>query len=138
MPSIAVADDTGEIVVGVIRDPHRGETYAAVRGGGATLDGKAVRCRAPPPPPPGVAAADAGGGGGGDDGGGGEEGDVPLGDAIVAMGSPPASESMAMSLAALPFLMPRVRTVRMLGSAALMLAWVADGRLTAYWEYDLR
>jgi myo-inositol-1(or 4)-monophosphatase len=25
----------------------------------------------------------------------------------------------------------------MLGSAALMLAWVANGRLTAYWEYDL-
>ncbi len=134
MPSIAVADDTGEIVVGVIRDPHRGETYAAVRGGGATLDGAAVRCRAPPPP---VAAAAAAGGGGVDVGEDGGE-DVPLGDAIVAMGSPPASESMAMSLAALPVLMPRVRTVRMLGSAALMLAWVADGRLTAYWEYDLR
>ena len=26
----------------------------------------------------------------------------------------------------------------MLGNAALMLAWVADGRLTAYWEYELR
>jgi myo-inositol-1(or 4)-monophosphatase len=25
----------------------------------------------------------------------------------------------------------------MLGSAALMLAWVANGRLTCYWEYDL-
>ena len=25
----------------------------------------------------------------------------------------------------------------MLGSAALMLAWVANGRLTGYWEYDL-
>lgn len=25
----------------------------------------------------------------------------------------------------------------MLGSAAVMLAWVANGRLTAYWEYDL-
>ena len=118
MPSIAVADDSGEIVVGVIRDPHRGETYAAVRGRGATLNGVAVRCRAV--------------------GDGGDGGDVPLGDAVVAMGSPPASESMAMSLAALPALMPRVRTVRMLGSAALMLAWVAHGRLTAYWEYDLR
>ena len=60
-----------------------------------------------------------------------------LGDAIVAMGSPPAEESMQMSLKALPALMPKVRTIRMLGSAALMLAWVACGRLTAYWEYDL-
>ena len=33
--------------------------------------------------------------------------------------------------------MPKVRTIRMLGSAALMLAWVANGRLTCYWEYDL-
>ncbi len=60
-----------------------------------------------------------------------------IGDAIVAMGSPPAEESMKMSLAALPILMPKVRTIRMIGSAALMLAWVANGRLTAYWEYDL-
>lgn len=60
-----------------------------------------------------------------------------LGDAIIAMGSPPAEASMNMSLLALPHLMPKVRTIRMLGSAALMLAWVACGRLTAYWEYDL-
>ena len=33
--------------------------------------------------------------------------------------------------------MPKVRTIRMLGSAAIMLAWVANGRLTCYWEYDL-
>ena len=34
-------------------------------------------------------------------------------------------------------LMPKVRTIRMIGSVALVLAWVANGRLTAYWEYDL-
>jgi myo-inositol-1(or 4)-monophosphatase len=34
-------------------------------------------------------------------------------------------------------LMPKVRTIRMLGSAAVMLAWVANGRLTCYWEHDL-
>jgi myo-inositol-1(or 4)-monophosphatase len=68
----------------------------------------------------------------------GDEYELSLGDAVVAMGSPPANESMAMSLRALPVLMPRVRTIRMLGSAAIMLAWVANGRLSAYWEYDLR
>ena len=31
----------------------------------------------------------------------------------------------------------RARTVRMLGSAAIMLAWVACGRLSAYFEADL-
>ena len=60
-----------------------------------------------------------------------------IGDAIVAMGSPPAVESMEMSLKGVQVLMPKVRTIRMLGSAALMLAWVANGRLTCYWEYDL-
>lgn len=109
MPSVAVAYK-GEVVVGVIHDPHRSETFTAVRGRGAHLNGASVRV--------------------------GEQSDI--GDAIVAMGSPPAEESMKMSLAALPVLMPRVRTIRMIGSAALMLAWVANGRLTAYWEYDLR
>ncbi|KAL3775799.1 hypothetical protein ACHAW5_002295 [Stephanodiscus triporus] len=121
MPSIAVADETGEVVVGVVRDPHRDETFAAARGRGATMNGVAIRC-APP-----------GGRGGGND----DDGGLSLGDAVVAMGSPPATESMAMSLRALPALMPRVRTIRMLGSAAVMLAWVANGRLSAYWEYDL-
>ncbi len=36
------------------------------------------------------------------------------------------------ALARLPF-----RTLRMLGSAAVMFAWVADGRITAYAEVDL-
>lgn len=44
---------------------------------------------------------------------------------------------MKMSLIGVEALMPRVRTIRMLGSAAIMLAWIANGRLTAYWEYDL-
>ena len=60
-----------------------------------------------------------------------------IGDAIVAMGSPPAAESLEMSLKGIALLMPKVRTIRMIGSAAIMLAWVANGRLTSYWEYDL-
>jgi hypothetical protein len=36
------------------------------------------------------------------------------------MGSPPAEESMIMSLKGVQALMPKVRTIRMLGSAALM------------------
>ena len=109
MPSIAVAYK-GEVVVGVIHDPHRDETFTAIRGQGAYMNGERIKV--------------------------GEQ--STIGDAIIAMGSPPAEESMQMSLAALPVLMPKVRTIRMLGSAALMLAWVANGRLTAYWEYDLR
>ncbi|KAL3784986.1 hypothetical protein HJC23_011187 [Cyclotella cryptica] len=108
MPSIALAHN-GEIILGVIHDPHRDETFTAIRGHGAYMNNNPIKV--------GTQSS--------------------LGDAIVAMGSPPAETSMNMSLLALPHLMPKVRTIRMLGSAALMLAWVACGRLTAYWEYDL-
>jgi len=108
MPSIGVAYK-GEIVVGVIYDPHRDETFTACRGQGAYMNGEKIHV-------------------GQQDG---------IGDAVVAMGSPPGAESMEMSLRGVKVLMPKVRTIRMLGSAALMLAWVANGRLTCYWGYDL-
>lgn len=108
MPSVA-ATQHGRVMVGVIYDCHRDELFTAIRGRGAFLNGQPITV-------------------------GQQE---TLGDAIVAMGSPPATESMAMSVKGVAVLMPRVRTIRMLGSAALMLAWVANGRLTSYWEYDL-
>jgi myo-inositol-1(or 4)-monophosphatase len=109
MPSIAVAYK-GEVVVGVINDPHRNELFTATKDGGSFLNGELIEV--------------------------GEQNE--LGDAVVAMGSPPAEESLKMSLIGVQALMPKVRTIRMLGSAAIMLAWIANGRLTAYWEYDLR
>ena len=108
MPSVACAYK-GQVVVGVIYDCHRDELFTAIRGDGAKLNGNPIKV--------------------------GEQ--ETLGDAIIAMGSPPADESMKMSLKGVAALMPKVRTIRMLGSAALMLAWVANGRLTSYWEYDL-
>jgi myo-inositol-1(or 4)-monophosphatase len=109
MPSVAVAYK-GEIVVGVIYDPHRDELFTAIKGHGSYLNEKEKIF---------VGKQDT------------------IGDAIVAMGSPPGAESLEMSLKGVKVLMPKVRTIRMLGSAAIMLAWVACGRLTAYWEYDL-
>lgn len=108
MPSVAAAYK-GEVMVGVIYDPHRDELFTATRGGGSFMNGKPIKV--------------------------GEQGSI--GDAVVAMGSPPADESMQMSLKGVQALMPKVRTIRMIGSAAVMLAWVANGRLTCYWEYDL-
>jgi myo-inositol-1(or 4)-monophosphatase len=108
MPSVA-ATFQGEVMVGVIYDPHRDELFTAIRGGGAFMNGKPIKV--------------------------GEQ--SVIGDSVVAMGAPPAEESMQMSLRGVQALMPKVRTIRMLGSAALMLAWVANGRLTCYWEYDL-
>lgn len=110
MPSIALVDtSTREIMIGVIYDCHREELFTAVRGRGAQMNGNPIKV-------------------------GSQE---TIGDAVVAMGSPPAKESYIKSLQGIQYLMPKVRTMRMLGSAALMLAWVANGRLTAYWEYDL-
>ena len=108
MPSIACAYK-GEVVAGIIYDPHRDELFTATLGGGSFMNGEKINV--------------------------GDQDNI--GDAIVAMGSPPAAESMEMSLRGIKYLMPKVRTIRMLGSAAIMLAWVANGRLTAYWEWDL-
>lgn len=108
MPSVA-ATYNGQVMVGVIYDPHREELFHAVRGRGSFMNGERIYV--------------------------GEQ--ETIGDAIIAMGSPPAEESMEMSLRGIQALMPKCRTIRMLGSAALMLAWVANGRLTCYWEYDL-
>lgn len=108
MPSVA-ATYQGQVMVGVIYDCHRDELFTAVRGRGAFMNGERIHV--------------------------GEQ--QTIGDAIVAMGSPPAEESMKISMIGVQALMPKVRTIRMLGSAALMLAWVANGRLTCYWEYDL-
>jgi len=108
MPSIAVAYK-GDVVVGVIYDPHRKELFTATKGGGSFLNGESINV--------------------------GEQ--KELGDSVVAMGSPPGEESLKMSLLGIQALMPKVRTIRMIGSAALMLAWIGNGRLTAYWEYDL-
>jgi myo-inositol-1(or 4)-monophosphatase len=108
MPSVAVSFK-GDVMVGVIYDCHRDELFTAVKGRGAYMNDDKIS----------VGLQDT------------------LGDAIIAMGSPPATDSMHMSLKGVAALMPKVRTIRMLGSAALMLAWVANGRLTCYWEYDL-
>lgn len=107
-PSIAVICG-GEVQVAVIFDPWRDELFTAMKGGGAWLNSLPIRVGP----------------------------QHYLADSIVALGSPPASESLEKSILGVDKLMPRVQSIRMLGSAALMLSWVACGRLTCYWEYDL-
>jgi len=111
-PSVAVIHvATKKTIAGAIFDPWRNELFSAELGKGAFFNGeKLVK----------------------DD-----EDDIKLGDTLVAMGSPPASESMKMSMLGATALMPKVRSLRMTGSAALMLAYVGVRRFGAYWEYDL-
>lgn len=109
MPSVAAAYD-GVVVAAVLNDPHSGESYTAARGRGAFRNGEPLRVDA-------------------DD-------DVSLGDAVVGLESPAGDGAMRQALRGFGALAPRVRTVRLLGSTAVCLPWVAAGRLTAYWTPD--
>ena len=51
--------------------------------------------------------------------------------------SPPNPGPLRASLRGISMLTTKCRSVRMLGSAAIMIAWVACGRLTAYFEPKL-
>jgi myo-inositol-1(or 4)-monophosphatase len=102
--SIALASDD-EIICGAILDPVRDECFTARRGAGAWLDGRPIRCPAVADPA----------------------------DALTGVSFPPHigpdSEAVADFLAVLP----RVHSVRRTGSTALNLAYLACGRLHAFW-----
>ena len=103
--SVAATLD-GETLAGVIFDPNRDELFAATASGPTVLNGTEV---APRPL-------------------------VGLAEALVVTGfayDAAVRERQAEIVAAL---VPRVRDVRRMGSAALDLAWLAAGRYDAYFE----
>lgn len=108
--SIALAGPDRRPLLGVIYDPTRDELFSAVRGGGARLNGRALR----------VSDIES------------------LNDAVVASGFPydkhtnPDNNTREWA----EFL-KHIRGERRLGSAALDLAYVATGRLDGYWENQL-
>ncbi|KAA6213518.1 inositol monophosphatase [Streptomyces albofaciens JCM 4342] len=112
LPSWAVsiaAEKDGETVVGVVAAPMRGETYHAVLGGGAHLNGEPVHCRPAP----------------------------PLSQALIGTGFAYIGERRAAQAEVLRTLLPRVRDIRRGGSAAIDLCDVACGRLDGYYERGL-
>ena len=108
--SIAL-EEAGVLTVGVVHDPLRGETFAAARGRGATLNGSPIAAS----PTARMDAALFGTG-------------IPFGDM-------PHIDDHAADIARL---MPACAGVRRLGAAALDLAYVAAGRLDGFWERRLR
>jgi myo-inositol-1(or 4)-monophosphatase len=103
--SVAVYDDDGGLA-GVVFDPLRGEFFAAERGVPPTLNGVAVR----------ASQRDE------------------LDSALVATGFAYDSDVRAVQAQVIAQLLPRVRDVRRMGSAALDLAWTAAGRYDAFYE----
>ncbi len=103
--SVACEDARGTLA-GVILDPIRGDLFAA------TIDGAATRNDRPLEPGP----------------------PRPLAEALIATGFAYDADVRARQAELLARLLPRVRDVRRLGSAALDLAWLAAGRYDAYVE----
>ncbi len=95
-----------EIIVGVIYDPIRDELWAARAGEPATLNGYPFRVSTR----------------------------TNLGDAVVSVGFSKTSTTITAALPVLNDIAHRVRKCRMLGSAALDMAYVACGRFDAYIE----
>jgi myo-inositol-1(or 4)-monophosphatase len=114
IPAYAVsvaAEIDGRAEVGVVLDPSRDEIWRAVRGRGATLNGRDLRLPATSPPLP---------------------------DALVATGFSYLPDRRAHQARVVSHLLPRVRDIRRFGAAALDLCWVAAGRVSAFYELGLQ
>jgi myo-inositol-1(or 4)-monophosphatase len=98
-----------EIIVGVIYDPVRDELWAAQKGEPPTLNGNAFRVS--------------------------ERAD--LAEAVVSVGLSKTGDTIAAGLPILQDMARRARKCRLLGSAALDMAYVACGRLDAYIEQGI-
>jgi myo-inositol-1(or 4)-monophosphatase len=99
----------GEMIAGVVYDPLRDEMFAAEKGAGATLNGKKI----------GVSNARR------------------LEDSLVATGFPSRKRHLNINIHFYHQLAMATHGVRRAGSAAIDLAWVASGRLEAFWEFGL-
>jgi myo-inositol-1(or 4)-monophosphatase len=100
-----------ELVFGIVHDPVRHETFAGSRGRGATLNGRPIRVST---------ISD-------------------LEQALLGTGFPyDRRDHIDFYLGFLADFMARAQGIRRSGSAALDLAYVACGRLDAFWEWKLK
>lgn len=102
-------DEDGTLVAGVIYDPMRDELFSAERGRGALVNGKPARVSRVP----------------------------QLGEALLATGFPSRKRHQSPNIHFYHEFTLRSHGVRRAGSAALDLAYVACGRMEAFWEFNL-
>jgi myo-inositol-1(or 4)-monophosphatase len=103
------ANEDGELVAGIIYDPLRDEMFAAAAGAGATLNGKPIHVSKT----------------------------KQLGEALIATGFPSRKRHDNPNIHFYQQFTLRSHGVRRAGSAALDLAYIACGRMDAYWEFNL-
>src|SRR5580658_9697030 len=103
-------EQAGELIAGVIFDPTRNEMFSSERGGGAYLNNRRIRVSK-------VARVE---------------------DALVATGFPSLKRHENVNVHFYYQLAMVTHGVRRAGSAALDLAYVASGRLDAFWEFGLK
>jgi myo-inositol-1(or 4)-monophosphatase len=108
-PDGLAANEDGEMVAGVIYDPLRDEMFTAERGSGARLNGKPIH----------VSRTSM------------------LQESLIATGFPSQKRHRNPNVHFYQQFTLRSHGVRRAGSAALDLAYVAAGRLEAFWELNL-
>ena len=107
--SIALAVDR-QVQLGVVHNPFLQETFTAIRGQGAFLNGESISASAT----------------------------TEMRRAIVATGFPYHKDNHQQLTAEVGRILQHCADIRRLGSAALDLCWVACGRLDAYYENQLK
>jgi len=107
------APDAGGVyqtLVGVVYDPFCDELWTAIRGGRACLNGEVIRV----------------------------SGRNRLKEAIVTIGFAKHKTTLNQMIPVLNRMIHRVRKIRIMGSAALAMTYVASGRMDAYIEAGIR
>ena len=108
-PPDTTPDEDGTLTAAVIYDPMRDELFTARRGRGAELNGKPIR----------VSRAHQ------------------LAESLLATGFPSRKRHLSPNIHFYHEFTLRSHGVRRAGSAALDLAYVAAGRIDAFWEFNL-
>src|SRR5947207_333335 len=103
-------NESYDTMIGVVYDPFCEELWTATRGGPARLNGQLIHASRR----------------------------KKLDEAIISIGFAKQSSTMKKTLPAFNELIHRVRKIRIMGSAALSMVYVASGRMDAYLEYGLR
>ena len=99
-------------ILGVVLDPHNKQLFSGIVGGGAKCNGCEIRVR--------------------------KKLDVDPLSSVLCTGFPAGLDHTQKNLDNIVSLICQFGKVRMLGSAALMLCYVASGRCDSYWERQIR